>query len=98
MTPGSPSVVVRVPGSTSNVGAGFDCVGIALDHRLSATARLDASLAVPVRIERRGTLQAVTVPSDRDSLFTGFVAACRGAARKVPGGLVIDAKIGRAHV
>ena len=91
MTPGSPSVVVRVPGSTSNVGAGFDCVGIALDHRLSATARLDASLAVPVRIERRGTLQAVTVPSDRDALFVGFVAACRGAARKVPGGLVIDA-------
>jgi homoserine kinase len=91
VTPGSPSVAVRVPGSTSNVGAGFDCVGIALDHRLSATARLDASLAVPVRIERRGTLQAVTVPPDRDALFAGFVAACRAAARKVPGGLVIDA-------
>src|SRR5205823_4997112 len=44
-----------------------------------------------VRIERRGTLQAVTVPADRDSLFAGFAAACRGADCKVPSGVVIDA-------
>ena len=29
-------IVVRVPGSTSNLGAGFDCVGLALDLWLSA--------------------------------------------------------------
>src|SRR5256886_9726272 len=88
-----PAVQVRVPGSTSNVGAGFDCVGIAIDRRLSATFRLERALGgdAPVRIERRGTLQAVTVPADRDSLFAGFTAACRGAGCKVPGGVVIDA-------
>src|SRR5437588_13017826 len=85
-----PGVQVRVPGSTSNVGAGFDCVGIAIDRRLSAAVRLEQGGA-PVRIDRRGTLQAVTVPADRDSLFAGFVAACRGAGCKVPGGVVIDA-------
>jgi len=84
------TVQVRVPGSTSNVGAGFDCVGIAIDRRLSAAVRLEQGGA-PVRIDRRGTLQAVTVPADRDSLFAGFVAACRGAGCKVPGGVVIDA-------
>jgi len=87
------SVQVRVPGSTSNVGAGFDCVGIAIDRRLSATFRLESAPrgGTPVRIERRGTLQAVTVPADRDSLFAGFVAACRAAGCKLPGGVVIDA-------
>src|SRR6059058_6118642 len=82
MTPAS--VLVRVPGSTSNVGAGFDCVGI-------ATARLEPSPGAPVRIDRRGTLCAVTVPPDRDSLSAGFAAACRGAGCRVPAGLVIDA-------
>src|SRR2546421_1559485 len=86
-----PGVQVRVPGSTSNVGAGFDCVGIAIERRLSATFRVDRALGAPVRGERRGSLQAVTVPSDRDWLFAGFVAACRGAGCKVPGGVMIDA-------
>ena len=89
------SVQLQVPGSTSNVGAGFDCVGIAIDRRLSATVRLERTPGggggAPVRIERRGTLQAVTVPADRDSLFAGFAAACRGADCKVPSGVVIDA-------
>src|SRR5438046_4218103 len=81
----------RGPGSTSNVGAGFDCVGVGIERRLSATFRVDRALGAPVRVERRGTLQAVTVPSDRDWLFAGFVAACRGAGCKVPGGVMIDA-------
>src|SRR5947208_2995969 len=37
------------------------------------------------------TAGAVTAPSDRDWLFAGFVAACRGAGCKVPGGVMIDA-------
>src|SRR2546429_152120 len=86
-----PGVQVRVPGSTSNVGAGFDCVGIAIERRLSGAFRVDGGAGGPVRVERRGTLQAVTVPSDRDWLFAGFVAACRGAGCKVPGGVMIDA-------
>src|SRR3989449_695872 len=83
-------VRVRVPGPPPTGGAGFDGVGIAFARRLSAAVGLEQGGA-PVRIDRRGTLQAVTVPADRDSLFAGFVAACRAAGCKVPGGVVIDA-------
>src|SRR2546430_16441030 len=68
-----PGVQVRVPGSTSSVGAGFDCVGIAIERRLSATFRVDRALGAPVRVERRGTLQGVTGPSHRDRLVAGQI-------------------------
>lgn len=37
----TPSVAVRVPASTSNLGAGFDCFGLALQLYLKVTARAD---------------------------------------------------------
>ena len=58
------SVTVRVPGSTSNLGAGFDCVGVAVDRWLTLTARLTSSASAAVAIERRGTLEAVTVAAE----------------------------------
>lgn len=68
-------VVVRVPGSTSNLGAGFDCVGMAVDRwleaRVGATSRDDG-----VRITRSGTLAAVTCDPEDDLIWRGFVAAC----------------------
>ncbi|NUQ20014.1 MAG: homoserine kinase, partial [Gemmatimonadaceae bacterium] len=33
----SRSVVVRVPASTSNIGAGFDCIGASVDRWLTLT-------------------------------------------------------------
>ena len=45
---------VRVPGSTSNLGAGFDTIGLALDRHLHATFTPDDSGALS--LERRGTL------------------------------------------
>src|SRR2546430_4221959 len=86
-----PGVQVRVPGSTSNVGAGFDCVGIAIERRLSATFRVDRALGAPVRVERRGTLQAVTVPSDRDWLVAGLVAAGPAGRLQGAGGGPVEA-------
>jgi homoserine kinase len=38
------SVNVRVPGSTSNLGAGFDCFGLALQLYLNVKARIDPTL------------------------------------------------------
>ena len=38
------SAVVRVPASTSNLGAGFDCFGLALQLYLTAKATIDANL------------------------------------------------------
>jgi homoserine kinase len=79
------TVRVRVPGSTSNLGAGFDCVGAAVDRWVHLTARIEASSS-PV-IERRGTLRALDVPLEQDVLYRGFAAACRRAGREVPGGV-----------
>lgn len=45
---------LTVPGSTSNLGSGFDIVGLALDRHLEATFAPDASGALTV--EREGTL------------------------------------------
>src|SRR5438270_2800837 len=89
------SVTVRVPGSTANLGAGFDCVGVAVPRWLRLTARLEprGGRAVgPLTIERGGTLRALETPPDADYLYLGFAAACRRAGRDVPAGLVLTAE------
>jgi len=76
------SVTVRVPGSTSNLGAGFDCVGVAVGRWLRVTARTArASAGPPVIVERRGSLRALDVPPEADLVYRGYVAACRRAGR-----------------
>ncbi len=89
------SVTVRVAGSTSNLGAGFDCVGVAVGRWLRVTARAghDASAqpVAPVAIERGGTLRTLETPPEADLLYRGFAAACRRAGREVPAGLRLAA-------
>ncbi len=80
------SVTVRVPASSSNLGAGFDCVGVAVGRWLPA-----AATAAPVTLERAGTLAALAVPADEDWLYRGFAAVCRRAGQPVPPGLVLAA-------
>jgi homoserine kinase len=81
------TVSVRVPASSSNLGAGFDCVGVAIDRWLVATAALEGAA---LSIRRRGTLSAVRVRPDQDLFSRGFRAAC--AAGGVPSaGVTIDA-------
>jgi homoserine kinase len=80
------SVTVRVPGSTSNLGAGFDCVGVAVPRAIRVTARTARASAGPaVIIERRGSLRALAVPPEADLVYQGFVAACRRAGRAEDG-------------
>src|SRR2546428_919307 len=85
------SVTVRVAGSTSNLGAGFDCVGVAVGRWLRVTARAAREAAgkpvAPVAIERGGTLRALETAPEADLLYRGFAAACRRAGREVPTGL-----------
>ena len=86
------SVTVRVAGSTSNLGAGFDCVGVAVGRWLRVTARVaPAAAAKPVAIERAGTLRALDTAPEADLLYRGFVAACGRARREVPAGLTLNA-------
>jgi homoserine kinase len=87
----SASAVVRVPGSTSNLGAGFDCVGIAVDRWLSLTAAVETGVSEPVRLYREGTLRGLAVAPGEDRIVRAFTAACEAAGCRVPHGLHIRA-------
>lgn len=76
-------VVVRVPASTSNLGAGFDCAGAAVDRWLTATVRLDDRLTTSV-IEHEGTLVGLRVATEDDRVLAGFRAACAARGVAVP--------------
>jgi homoserine kinase len=69
---------VRVPCSTSNLGAGFDCLGLALDRYLDAAFLPRETL----RVQRGGTLAALDVAPEDDVLLRAFRAALRH--RRVP--------------
>jgi homoserine kinase len=86
------SVTVRVPASTSNLGSGFDCVGVAVRRWLQLTARVASAGARPLTLERNGTLRALDTPPEADLLYRGFEAACRRAGRDVPSGLTLQAE------
>lgn len=81
---------VGVPASTSNLGAGFDCVGVAVDRWLDVTATLDGG-APGFTIARGGTLSSLTIPAADDRLVAGFRAACVAARHEVPASAAIDA-------
>lgn len=84
------TVSIGVPASTSNLGAGFDCVGVAVERWINVTARLDAG-ARGFTIARRGTLASLTVDAADDRLVAGFRAACRRGRRTVPDAVAFDA-------
>ena len=86
------SVVVRVPGSTSNLGAGFDCIGMAVDRWLTVTVRRDQSGNALPRLVRHGTLEALAaVRPERDQIFLAFRSACTMTGTAVPPGLIFEA-------
>ncbi|HUL50595.1 MAG TPA: homoserine kinase [Gemmatimonadales bacterium] len=85
------TVSVRVPGSSANLGAGFDCVGVAVNRWFSVTVRRDPAMHAAVRITRGGALAALDTPPDQDLLYTGFHRACAAAGCEPPGGLVMEA-------
>jgi homoserine kinase len=81
---------IRVPASTSNLGAGFDSVGMAVGRWLDVIARLHASDA-PVAIRRAGTLCTLNCPAQDDLIWRGFVATCAALRQTPPNGIEIDA-------
>jgi homoserine kinase len=64
---------VRVPCSTSNLGAGFDCLGLALNRYLDAAFLPGGTL----RVHRAGTLSSLAVADADDALLRAFFAALR---------------------
>ena len=85
-------VHVRVPCSTSNLGAGFDCVGVALDRWLDVEAALDGTARATPTIVRAGTLAALgDAPAEDDLLWRGVQLACGAARAPLPDGLLLRA-------
>lgn len=83
-------VSVSVPASTSNLGAGFDAVGMAIGRWLRATAHITDS-SRSVLIKRAGTLASLDVPDESDLIWRGFVAACAALRITPPLGIEIEA-------
>src|SRR5207245_4307464 len=69
------SVTVRVAGSTSNLGAGFDCVGVAVGRWLRVTARAGYHAAgkpvAPLAIARGGTLRPLETAPEEELRYRG---------------------------
>jgi homoserine kinase len=88
---------VRVPGSSSNLGAGFDCLGIALARYVTAeyVPHDPPGEAGALRVERRGTLRALgDGPDDRDLIVRAFRRYAESLGIALPGGaLILDSEI-----
>jgi homoserine kinase len=81
------SVVVEVPASSANLGAGYDCLGVALD--------LTNRIEVEIRVWSRGEIELTVdgegrneLTEDRDNRFVqGLEAALRQALGDLPEGI-----------
>ncbi len=85
---------VRVPASSANLGAGFDCIGIAVDRWLSASVETEDDLGsgrAAITVSREGTLASLDVSPESDALYTGFAAACALSGHAVPKKLIFSA-------
>ncbi|MEO6864583.1 MAG: homoserine kinase [Gemmatimonadaceae bacterium] len=83
-------ITARVPASTSNLGAGFDSVGMAIGRWLNVTARVRSGDRSVV-IKRAGTLAALNCEYADDLIWRGFVAACVALRRTPPDGIELHA-------
>ncbi|MEX2466219.1 MAG: homoserine kinase [Gemmatimonadota bacterium] len=92
MTTGTPLPArVRVPGSTSNLGSGFDTIGLALDRYLEASFMPDDSGRLVV--ERRGTLERLEGLAGPDLVGETFRAGLAEAGIPASGRVRLDSTI-----
>jgi homoserine kinase len=74
-----------VPCSTSNLGAGFDCVGLAFDRYLEVEFEPSPE---PLRIERAGTLASLDSPVDDDAVVRALRAGLQSHGISYAGGVL----------
>jgi homoserine kinase len=80
---------VRVPASTSNLGAGFDAVGMAIGRWLHVAARVEGN-GQAVSISRAGTLSSLRCSAHDDLIWRGVVAASVALKRTPPTGVYLE--------
>ena len=82
---GSMKARAKVPASTSNLGAGFDCVGVAVDRWLSASVDVSESgHAEHVTVIRSGAVANLLETAEDDLLHLGFRLACQSCSHEIP--------------
>jgi homoserine kinase len=79
---------VRVPGSTSNLGSGYDTVGLALDRYLEVA--FEPTDRPGLEIRRRGTLASLT---GEDLVASTFLAELKREGAEPAGVLLLDSSI-----
>lgn len=81
---------VRVPCSTSNLGSGFDCIGLALNRYLEASFEPGGT---GLRLERCGTLAGLDMPAAEDRLAAAFVSGFQAIGGAPDGTLRVTSEI-----
>jgi homoserine kinase len=76
---------VLVPGSTSNLGAGFDTLGLALNRYVTAAYEPGPGT---LAIVRTGTLTGLVAPIERDTLARAFTTRLREYGIEEVGGVL----------
>jgi homoserine kinase len=85
---------VRVPCSTSNLGSGFDCIGLAFDRYLDAGYDPAGEDGQPLQLRRAGTLAGIDIDMDDDILVAAFRAELlRRGVEQVSGTLLVTSTI-----
>jgi homoserine kinase len=79
------AVEVSVPASTSNLGAGFDCFGLALRLYLTVRATVAPGASAPCRVRSRGEGASRELPRTADNLiYRAMQFAARAQGLKLP--------------
>jgi len=82
------NATVRVPASTSNLGGGFDCLGIAVDRWLAASVMVREGEKVrAVTMKRSGALANLRHAAEDDLVHAGYTLACEARGHPVPGNI-----------
>src|ERR1044071_2363348 len=86
---------VRVPGSTSNLGPGFDCFGLALKLYLTVRATVTPDATDPCRVTTTGAKENEALPRNAVNLIYRAIsfAARREGASLPPLELVVHNEI-----
>ena len=90
MTDTLQTVRVRVPCSTSNLGSGYDTIGLALNRYLEATFEPGPT---GLAISREGSLAAVSYDDGDDLVALAFARTLRSMGREVGGTLRLTSDI-----
>lgn len=85
------AVSVRVPCSTSNLGSGYDTIGLALDRFLDAS--FTPADGGGVELERTGTLARLTRDGGPDLVESSFRAVLAGVGVEPSGRIVLHSTI-----